>query len=78
MCTVCTAVEAIVHDSAKKFSTDVDSTEVKEKNVSNSIQDFNFHVTSIVENLNQIEEIPKNFELLYNDDSKKCFFSPEE
>ena len=34
-------------------------------------------VPSIVENLNQIEEIPKDFELLFDEDSEDSFFSPE-
>ena len=34
-------------------------------------------VPSIVENLNQIEEFPKDFELLFDEDSEDSFFSAE-
>ena len=74
----CTVVQDAVHDSEKKkFSTDVDSTGGNKNILSNSIEDLNVHVHSIVENLNQIEEIPKDFELLFDEDSEDSFFSAE-
>ena len=74
----CTVIHDCVDVSAgEKYSTDVDSTDSKQIFFSDSTQDVNVNVSSIVENLNDIEDFPSNFEFFSDEDSENSFFTPD-
>ena len=69
---ICTLVPENVNQS---LSTSVDSTEGTIKNMTDSIYDQNPNVDVIVENLNHVEEFQNDFNLYYDDNSNKSFFT---
>ncbi len=69
---ICILVPENVNQS---LSTSIDSTEGATNNMTDSIYDQNPNVDIIVENLNHVEEFQNDFDLYYDDNSNKSFFT---